>query len=38
MADMIAGSVRRSYDKEKTDCNDYRSIIKRHIEDEWNFK
>lgn len=32
--DMIAGSVRRSYeDGEKQ----YRSIIKNHIEDEWTF-
>jgi hypothetical protein len=38
MADMIAGSIRRSYDSSKTDCNIYKNIIKKHIEDEWNFK
>lgn len=38
MADMIAGSIRRSYDGQKTDHNNYRRIIKKHIEDEWNFK
>lgn len=38
MTDMIAGSVRRSYDKSKTDAGIYKNIIKRHIEDEWPFK
>lgn len=38
MADMIAGSIRRSCDKAKTDSGTYKDIIKRHIEDEWWFK
>lgn len=38
MADMIAGSVRRSYDDLKPDCKTYRAIIQKHIEDEWEFK
>ena len=38
LADMVAGTVRRSYDKEKTDHNVYKNIIEKHIEDEWKFK
>lgn len=38
LADMIAGAVRRSYDKTKTDNATYKDIIKKHIEDEWSFK
>lgn len=38
MADMIAGSIHRSYQKNKTDCEIYKTIIKKHIEDEWNFR
>lgn len=38
MADMIAGSVRRSYDEDKADHKMYKAIIKKHIEDEWQFK
>lgn len=38
MVDMIAGSIRRSYDASKKDAKDYKSIIKKHIEDEWPFK
>ncbi|MBU1159767.1 DUF3800 domain-containing protein [Patescibacteria group bacterium] len=38
MADMIAGSARRSCDKSKTDARIYKNIIKRHIDDEWSFK
>jgi len=38
MADMVAGSVRRSYDISKKDYPVYKSIIKKHIEDEWQFK
>lgn len=38
MADIIAGSVRRAYDKSKTDSKIYKSTIKNHIEDEWQFK
>lgn len=38
MADMVVGSIRRSYDTEKTDHLIYKSVINRHIEDEWLFK
>ncbi len=38
MADMIAGSVKRSYSISKTDNIIYKNIFKKHIEDEWNFK
>lgn len=38
LADMVAGAVRRSYDKTKTDNATYKDIIKKHIEDEWSFK
>lgn len=38
MADMVAGSIRRSYDKDKTDAKLYKKIIQKHIEDEWSFK
>ncbi|TRZ78172.1 DUF3800 domain-containing protein [bacterium] len=38
LADMIAGSVRRSYDHSKMDSKIYKSIIQKHIDDEWNFK
>ncbi len=38
MADMIAGSIRRSYEKGKTDQLDYRQIIKIKIENCWEFK
>ncbi|MFA5871250.1 MAG: DUF3800 domain-containing protein [Parcubacteria group bacterium] len=38
MADMTAGSIRRSYDNTKNDRAVYKSIIKKHIEDEWPFK
>ncbi len=38
MADMVAGSVRRCNDKNKSDFDFYRDIIKKHIEDEWFFK
>ena len=37
MADIIAGSIRRSYDISKKDHLDYRNIIKKHIEDDWQF-
>jgi len=36
-ADMVAGSVNRSYSN-KTDANDYKNVIKKRIEDEWQFK
>ncbi len=38
LADMVAGSVRRSYDNSVTDSKLYKSIISKHIEDEWLFK
>ena len=38
MADMIAGSVRRSYDVKAKDSGIYKDIIKKHIADEWLFK
>jgi hypothetical protein len=38
MADMIAGSIRRSYDKEKSDAAIYKGIFSKHIEDEWRFQ
>jgi len=38
MADMIAGSVRISYDDNKKDAKIYKNIIKKHIEDEWLFE
>lgn len=37
MADMIAGSINRSYNAQKPDAMLYKGIIKRHIEDEWRF-
>lgn len=38
MADMIAGSINRSYDDKKKDYKKYKKIIESKIEDEWNFK
>jgi len=38
MADMIAGAIRRSYEQEKSDCFIYREIIKKKIQDCWEFK
>lgn len=38
MADMIAGSIRRSWNRDKEDHRLYKAIIKKHIEDEWVFK
>lgn len=38
MADMLAGSIKRSYDLEKTDHDVYKEIFKRHIADEWKFR
>ena len=38
MADMVAGSVRRSYDDTVTDADVYKKIIFKHIDDEWVFK
>lgn len=38
MADMVAGSIRRSYDGSKTDHALYKGIIGKNIQDEWNFR
>lgn len=38
MADMVAGSIRRSYDKNKNDSKIYKDIIKKHIDNEWLFR
>ncbi|MEK7077995.1 MAG: DUF3800 domain-containing protein [Patescibacteria group bacterium] len=38
MADMVAGSIRRSYDKSKDDSKLYRNIVNNHIENEWPFR
>ena len=38
MTDMIAGSVRRSFDESRKDATTYKNIIRKHIEDEWRFK
>jgi hypothetical protein len=38
LVDMIAGTVRRSYDFDKTDREIYKKIIRKRIEDEWKFK
>ncbi len=38
MADMVAGSIRRSYDESKKDHQEYKNIIRKHIEDEWKFR
>ena len=38
MADMIAGSINRSQNKNKKDFRKYKGIIKRKIEDEWHFE
>lgn len=38
MVDMVAGSIRRSYEPEKTDKYIYKKIVAKHIIDEWKFK
>jgi hypothetical protein len=38
MADMIAGSINRSYNLTKSDRSIYKSIFKKHIIDEWKFQ
>lgn len=38
MADMIAGALRRSYDDCRGDAEIYKAIIKKHIQDEWQFR
>lgn len=38
LADMIAGSIHRSYNSTKSNAKLYKSIFKRRIENEWPFK
>jgi hypothetical protein len=38
MADMIAGSLRRYFDKTQSDWDEYRKLNKRHEVDIWEFK
>ena len=38
MVDMVAGSIRRSYEPEKTDKIIYKKIVAKHITDEWRFR
>jgi len=38
LADMIAGSINRTFQEDKTDHNLYWDIIKNKCEDLWNFK
>ncbi len=38
MVDMIAGSIRRSYELDKLDRDIYKKMMGRHIVDEWRFK
>lgn len=38
LADMVAGSIRRSFETDKTDQKIYKDIIKERIEDEWRYK
>lgn len=38
LADMVAGSIRRSYDEDKTDKNIYKKVIQKHTIDEWQFR
>ena len=38
LADMVAGSIHRSYQKDKYDSKIYKEVIKRRIEDEWVFE
>jgi hypothetical protein len=38
LADVIAGSIKRSYDDSKSDRKEYIKILKKRIEDIWEFK
>jgi hypothetical protein len=38
MADMIVGTIHRSYQENKEDAKIYKDIINGHIQDEWNFR
>ena len=37
LTDMIAGSIHRKYETDKTDAKAYYSVIKKNIEDLWEF-
>lgn len=37
LADMVAGSINRSYNQTKTSKDLYKKIIAKHIKDEWRF-
>ena len=37
LADMVAGSINRYYQEGKTDSKVYHTVIKKKIEDCWNF-
>ena len=38
LADMVAGSINRAQNRKKKDCDIYKNIIKKRIEDEWHFR
>jgi len=38
LADMVAGSINRTFQEGKTDKNVYWDIVKKKCEDLWNFK
>ncbi|MEK7587052.1 MAG: DUF3800 domain-containing protein [Patescibacteria group bacterium] len=38
LADIVAGSIRRSYDEDKSDKNIYKKVIQKHTIDEWQFR
>ncbi len=37
LADIVAGSINRSYGSKK-DAQEYKAVFRRHIEDEWKFQ
>lgn len=38
LADMVAGSINRSYDASRQDADRYRKLLLKRIEDCWEFK
>ena len=38
LSDMIAGSIRRHYENQDNDCEEYRKIIKKREENIWEFR
>lgn len=38
LVDMVVGAIKRSYDTDKNDFLDYKIVIKKRIEDIWEFK